>query len=334
MLKITRSLDTRQEIHTKQQGDIMPSVSQKVHAHHTPEALSTQTPLHTIQAGKKAKTDTQKPIFLLHGNWTGGVPFYCYTVARTLGRKQAFHALDPYLYNGPYKPSSIEEMAGQHLKAIRECQPEGPYTLAGFCNGSLIAYEIAHQLHQQGQQVDQLILIAPTNIPHLRQVIVQALRRIGTILHIQPLQQLTWFLRLRHAARHLYRRTHAANDIKIQDFPKLLAIDARLDTMFPGQDALLNDYVGVFTWIASLYQKRFIPQHVNFIWAEDELDSRQAWAKLEKSQNSPILPGHHMQCVTDYVDQLAEEIKTIMERANPELHLMASPYEKEPETCQ
>lgn len=333
MLKITPSARTQQASQAEAQREQMPLLEQKMSTQHTLEAASRQTPLHTIQTGGKAQSGTRTPIFLLHGNWTGGVPFYCYAVARTLGRKQPFYALDPYLYNGPYKPSSIETMASEHLKAIRAQQPEGPYILAGFCNGSLLAYEIARQLHEQGQKVERLILIAPTNIPHMRQVIVQTLQHMSTLLKIEPLKQLTWFLRLRHAARHLYRKSHAANDLKIQDFPKLLAIDERLDTMFPCQDALLNDYVGVFTWIASLYQKRFLPQQVDFIWAREELDSRLAWEKLEKDPNSPIFPGHHMQCVTDYVDLLAETIKNIMDKADQELLVIATPGEKESETC-
>ncbi|GCF08030.1 thioesterase domain-containing protein [Dictyobacter arantiisoli] len=269
---------------------------------------STQAPLHTIQKGDQQT----RPFFLLHGNWTGGVPFYCYTLARTVGRHQPFHVLDPYHYQGSYKPASIEEMATEHLAAVRSVQPEGPYLLGGFCNGSLLAYEMTRQLHEQGQQVDLLLLIAPTGIPHVRQVIVQMISTICKWLRIKSNYPLTAFLRLRHAIRHLYRLTHAADDLKIRDFPQLVAIDGRLDVMFPPVHALYNDYVGVFTWIASRYEKHYIPENVEFIWAQEELDRRSEWRSMDKAENSVIVPGHHMQAVTDYSDLLAQAFKAIL----------------------
>jgi thioesterase domain-containing protein len=266
-----------------------------------------QAPIHRIQNGKN------RPIFLLHGNWTGGVPFYCYAVARTLGKKQTFYALDPYKYQGPYKPINIDGMAAAHIQSMKQIQPEGPYVLGGFCNGSLIAYEIARQLQAAGEQVDALILIAPTNVPRMRQRFVQALHRLGSVLKISPLNQMTLFLRVRHAARHVYKKLRGDNDARVQDFPKLLAIDERLAKMFPVQEALLNDYVGVFTWLASLYQKRYRPENVHYIWASEELESRQAWSEYGGLEQGAIVPGYHMDNVTHHVDILASEFKACID---------------------
>src|SRR5436189_6164517 len=36
---------------------------------------------------------------------------------------------------------------------MRTVQPEGPYSLAGFCFGAILAYEIAQQLRRQGQEI-------------------------------------------------------------------------------------------------------------------------------------------------------------------------------------
>ncbi|MBK6742002.1 MAG: hypothetical protein IPG66_03135 [Hydrogenophilales bacterium] len=58
-------------------------------------------------------------------------------------------------------PESIQAMAVSHLQVIRQKQPHGPYRLAGFCNGALIAVEIARQLLQSGETVEFLGLIDP-----------------------------------------------------------------------------------------------------------------------------------------------------------------------------
>src|SRR5579864_6633230 len=76
-----------------------------------------QAPIHMVQKGKA--TTTQKlPFFLLHGDWSGEVPFYCFTLARLLGPTQPFYALDTYKYNSPDAPLTLEEVANAHLQSI------------------------------------------------------------------------------------------------------------------------------------------------------------------------------------------------------------------------
>jgi acetoacetyl-CoA synthetase len=49
-------------------------------------------------------------------------------------------------------------MASAYTSAIREVQPSGPYALAGYSFGGLIAYEIACRLREAGEPVDVLAL--------------------------------------------------------------------------------------------------------------------------------------------------------------------------------
>src|SRR5947207_265699 len=44
-------------------------------------------------------------------------------------------------------------MATHYLNEIRTVQPEGPYSLAGFCLGAVISFEMAQQLHARGETV-------------------------------------------------------------------------------------------------------------------------------------------------------------------------------------
>ncbi|MDR0842620.1 MAG: amino acid adenylation domain-containing protein [Acidobacteriota bacterium] len=50
-------------------------------------------------------------------------------------------------------PLTIEALATRHIDAIRQLQPHGPYHLAGWSAGGLIAYEMAAQLAEQGEAV-------------------------------------------------------------------------------------------------------------------------------------------------------------------------------------
>ncbi|MGZ5056356.1 MAG: thioesterase domain-containing protein, partial [Methylobacter sp.] len=51
-----------------------------------------------------------------------------------------------------------EEMAAFYLKAIKERFPSGPYRLAGWSFGGLIAFELAQQFKAQGDEVALLAL--------------------------------------------------------------------------------------------------------------------------------------------------------------------------------
>jgi amino acid adenylation domain-containing protein len=52
----------------------------------------------------------------------------------------------------------IEEMAARYVTALRARQPEGPYLLAGWSYGGLVAFEMARQLAGAGQEVARLFL--------------------------------------------------------------------------------------------------------------------------------------------------------------------------------
>ncbi len=57
----------------------------------------------------------------------------------------------------------IEDMAADYLQQIRAVQPHGPYYLGGLCAGGVLAYEVACQLQQQGQQVSMVALLDAVN---------------------------------------------------------------------------------------------------------------------------------------------------------------------------
>jgi amino acid adenylation domain-containing protein len=112
-----------------------------------------EQPLVTVQTAG-AKT----PLFFLHGDFSGG-GFYCRSLARHLGEDQPFHALHPHGLHGEAVPPTIEAMAAARLEAVRAVQPHGPYLLGGFCNGALVAYEMARQLAAAGEAIEAVVLI-------------------------------------------------------------------------------------------------------------------------------------------------------------------------------
>ncbi|MGM0713544.1 amino acid adenylation domain-containing protein [Brevibacillus parabrevis] len=67
---------------------------------------------------------------------------------------------------------SIETLAQNYLEKVKKVQSEGPYHLAGWSLGGLLAFEITRQLEADGDEVDMLVLIdssPPLLHQHLQQ---------------------------------------------------------------------------------------------------------------------------------------------------------------------
>jgi amino acid adenylation domain-containing protein len=92
----------------------------------------------------------------------GGYPMNLRLLAETMGTDRPFYGIQSHGINAGEVPyATIGEMAAEDVKAIRELQPQGPYTLWGYSFGARVAFEAAYQLEQAGETVDQVLLIAP-----------------------------------------------------------------------------------------------------------------------------------------------------------------------------
>ena len=92
------------------------------------------------------------PLVFLHGSLRGG-GFYSRSLAHALGPDQPMLVVQPHTLDGSGIPDTIEAMAADHIRALRAIRPRGPYCVGGFCNGALIAFEMARQLIEGGDEV-------------------------------------------------------------------------------------------------------------------------------------------------------------------------------------
>jgi amino acid adenylation domain-containing protein len=106
---------------------------------------------------------TLSPIFCVHGG-DGGVLFYR-DLAVAMGNSIPIHAIESLEigFNGPVKVTTIRETALAYLKHIRKIQPEGPYRLAGYSFGGIVAFDLACILSEEGLKVDFLGLFDTYN---------------------------------------------------------------------------------------------------------------------------------------------------------------------------
>ncbi len=117
------------------------------------------TPIVTINdAGIRA------PLVFLHGDLCGG-GFYCRSLARALGPDQPMLVVQPHTLDEPALRDSIEAMAADRLRSLRAIRPRGPYCVGGFCNGAFVAFEMARQLIEAGEEVPMVVVIQ-ARAPH------------------------------------------------------------------------------------------------------------------------------------------------------------------------
>lgn len=136
--------------------------------------------------GIKAKTlirlpsnGTQVPLFFFHGDLVGG-GHYVRRLARLLGSDQPLFVIAPHGIDGTPISRSIEAMAADRLRLITNAQPQGPYRLAGFCFGALVAFETARLLVASGQKVEMVAMIDSPSVNARRstQILLSILARM------------------------------------------------------------------------------------------------------------------------------------------------------------
>jgi surfactin synthase thioesterase subunit len=264
-----------------------------------------RTPVIAVQA-----KGSKRPFFYLHGTWNSKA-FYCFSLARLLGPDQPFYALEPYQFDDFRAIPTIETMAAAHIESMRTVQPKGPYLLGGFCNGGLVAYEMARQLQAQGEPVELLLLTDPAYPPMPYRLAHRLISRVGNLLGLGQAKQLEWFLLLRHVnnfVRH-QRRIEGLDDFR--------RIDPSIYTLLPTADALRQDYIGISNWIIAGYNYAPYSGKVALFHACEErlVGVWQRKAANEKDIEVRVIPGTHISCRTEHIQSLAEALRASIMKA-------------------
>ena len=117
------------------------------------------TPLVTLKAGGGLP-----PVFFIHG--VGGHLVEILPTARRLTYGGAVIGIRARgVVRGERPHTSIEAMAEDYLREIKQRQPNGPYYVCGYSSGGLAAFEIARRLSESGDEVGLVGLFDTTMSP-------------------------------------------------------------------------------------------------------------------------------------------------------------------------
>jgi len=273
------------------------------------------SPMVPIQPG-----GSRTPLFFVH---VGSGQVLCYLdLARNLGPDQPFYGLqDPYLHAEGAFEVPIEEMAAQYIEAIRLVQPEGPYLMGGWSFGGLVAFEMALQLRERGEEVGLLALLdtgAPDWVRNLPNPTDDALllgiiaRELNLRVLDSELQPLEPDEQLRYVAE-LMRDAHLI-------FENPVAYLKREVNIFKARTRVIQNYI-----------PKIYPEQITFFRASIEDDGSQLGHPSSESEPDPTrgftalstkpievyeVPGTHHQIAREpNVRVLAEQLRDCIDRA-------------------
>jgi len=272
----------------------------------------------------------QPPLFFLHGQWRGG-GLYCRELARRLGDNQPFFAIVPHGLDGRPVPRTIEAMAADRVQHLLRAHPEGPIRLGGYCNGALIAFEMARQLQDLGREVD-LLVIVETHAPNAPfKKIGSIVQQASALLSLDRQARAKWFLRLRDLQIRLQKNV---SDLAISALRKLGRIAKRTGGIlqrapnaatFPGMDArpdaYADPYDAIDCYVPGPYKGPVVLLRTEDMGSKtanftDPDDPTAGWAQLAPQVQVYRLAGTHDGIVREYLDELARGLAQCVNHAD------------------
>jgi amino acid adenylation domain-containing protein len=277
------------------------------------DPLARMSPLVAIQPD-----GTKKPFFCVHPG--GGLAMVYYPLAKAIGMDYPFYSFQYPMLHAEREPyGSIREIASEYIAAMREAQPRGPYLLGGWSFGGLVAFEMAQQLKEQGEQVELLAML-------------------DTMLHrtgeVEKNEEEKPVLR---AALEMALAMSDKQDVSVGDMRKALPpqmIEQLLQEVAPGlvdvvlpelEELEVGKLVGVFKAVEQLirdYEVRGYRGEVTLFLAEEEREKAEEeeeirrWREVaEGGLQVHRAPGKHMNFVSPpHVTVLAELLRECIDR--------------------
>ncbi|GHO46314.1 non-ribosomal peptide synthetase [Ktedonospora formicarum] len=279
----------------------------------------TRTPVIAVQA-----SGSKRPFFFLHGDWNGKA-FYTLKLSQALGPDRPFYLLEPYSYTGLDVIPTLEEVAAAHIVAMRNIQPQGPYLLGGWCNGALIAYEMARQLQDAGQEVENLIMMDPGSAPTFSSWLRKGMHTLSKGIPLNIRLQDRLFFRILHFYEYfrLYKehQTLLKMEREMQGERDPEEIDLphpNFQWLFPSIEKLHTNYSSIFNWLSANYMVRPRQGKIAVFWAKELPVSRRIFWDQQLANRPDIevyeVEGNHLTSRTRHIHVLANALRTCINK--------------------
>jgi thioesterase domain-containing protein len=249
-------------------------------------------------------TGSRTPFFFLHGDYTG-IGLYARRFAGALGEEQPIYAIPPHGADGGAVPSTVEDMAREQLQLVRSVQPVGPYVLGGYCFAGLVAMEMARQLRAEGEEVQQLVVVASEGLRTRFGYVEDAAARIAERVGVSDEISRRWIAARLRDARRMWRRVrpraeHVQAPVVLPD-----VVTAHVEV---AEEEALRAYV----W-------RRVPVRATLLCAREDAGDdvgliARNWAGLFEALDVRVIPGDHTSALTRNLSSLTAELADVLAR--------------------
>ncbi|MFC2023657.1 AMP-binding protein [Chloroflexota bacterium] len=262
------------------------------------------------------------PLFFVHGIG-GGVLDYIPTIRHLKPGRPVYGLATDHLDFAKAQSASFEGLAATYANEIVTFRPSGPYLLAGYSYGGIVAFEIARQLVTQGHRVAMLGIIdcpAPgayySSFPLRPAVVAPFLnnlpRWLRAFLRLGPKRMLDT---MKGKGRAVQERIRARLDhgaptsTWIAQLDLSQADEAKIAFMHQ-QSRLLADYVpGEYPGPVTLFRARTQPLFCSF-------SPHMGWEPLVRDGlEIKDIPGTHHDLLSSHAHGLAERLQKTLDRS-------------------
>jgi amino acid adenylation domain-containing protein len=272
-----------------------PTIEQLATAVRQQASPDTWSPLVTLVA-----TGSRRPFFCMH---PGGGNVLCYReLCKELGSDRPVYGLQAPGIDGVRPPlDSVEAMATEYLRAIRGVQPRGPYLLGGWSFGAAVAYEMACQLRDQGEEIALLAAI-DAGIVYL----------FGVLAAVFPNDEMG-----------LLGLQGLPSDEQVAMFAERTSVAQLIPPgASPNQGRRIYDVFVSNTNAMMDFRPRPYDGKLTLFRAEEKfVKSRRGpaaeWRELCRQVDEHIVPGNHLTCIQPpHVRSLAESLRRLLDNTD------------------
>lgn len=264
------------------------------------------------------------PIFFIHP--IGGEVFGYGTLARYLGSAHPFYGIQARGLDGLEQPfTDMRAMASHYVEIVRSVQPAGPYILGGYSLGAVIAFEMAQQLNESGEEI-ALLAVLDEEAPASHVQGVSPGRVLNTALNFpywladhvlkRPPRQVSSDVRrhLKRVARNLFSRIGPLRiEAHRENLQDMLDVALLPDNHRRVSEALFEALTG--------YQARTYRGRVTLFRTRAQpifraLGRDKGWKQLAAGGvDVRVVPGNHLNMYDEpHVQVLAREVKACLEK--------------------
>jgi thioesterase domain-containing protein/acyl carrier protein len=266
------------------------------------------------------------PLFIAHG--VGGTVIDLAAVGRAIEIDGPVYAIQARGVDGQDAPlQTIEEMADLYVEAVRAIAPRGPYRLAGYSFGGMVAVEMARRLSPEN--VSELILLDafahPQTWPQISRLQVRAAKLARQLVgKAKRPHELASFI-AGMARKAFARKSHGAPEnrlVALQDWLGTVRADLPAplrETRIAGSKALLSYWPGYY------------PGKIIFLRAGTTGDTfprnaRTVWGHQVQAMELHTIAGSHASIVNEHAVSTAAAISACLAPATETNRVIPGAY--------